>query len=363
MEAKETREINLNTIDSLFNPTLGDDKEIGEGEIKAIYTILIEMLPEDDMLLLIGVLQSFREDSEYVKKILIEDSKSNKIFFQKISKALSEQNNYKSIVVYNSVLNTESVEYQQYFYDELNNLKIVLQEIIKETIFKLKKEEIDTSLNKTLAILIQQLTKTLNLVITKKGKALFCDGNIKETLLAITELITKSNSASIPREQRDQTTEIINTEIVENGMRLQIHENQDDESIAKIVRATQSDMMRAFQKVMSETIKEAVKEAVSGIEEATAKNITDSTESLKNLLIRDNDERFKSQAANLENAFNEMEKKEAEIEEKVDAVSRKIEEVKEINESAKDIIEKHVEEQDRILDKYREKLNEAKRYE
>ncbi len=344
----EEKKIDLNSIDLLFNPT-SLDWELEEDEIKIIYEIIVDMLPENNIIFLISVLHSFKENSNYVGMLLKEDALSSKgVFLNKILEALNEQLEYKAVIVYDNVLHIEETEFQQFYFNEINDIKFVLQEVIKKTIFNTEKENINKELNKTIALILQQLSKSINLVISKKGQTLFGNGNIKDTLIAITELVSKTskNSFSLPTSTEQESREnVFNAEVV------------DIENPAVIQKANIKEMETLISTSIERGQKKAVESMTKNVESTIEMVVTNAVSSAVNNAISQTvlrmEESFEERLSLLSN---ETVGKISEVEDNINKLTKSMEENNQLNNESYKLISGHIQEQQAILQKYKDKL-------
>jgi hypothetical protein len=336
----ETKKLNLNNIDVLFNPAYGENKRLNSDEIKSMYSVLIEMLPEDNIEILTIVLLSLKDDFDYTRQILIEDSIADCTFIKKILTALREKSNHSQIFVFNNALNIEEEEYQQYFYEQLKSLKTVVQDIIKESIFKQDKNSIDANLNKTLAIIIQHLAKITKSISTKKNKDLFSEVNIKDTMVAICEMVAKASPATaLPanRPQNDNET-VHEVSIIDAGNKVQNAKNnrEDFNNLATVVKESNNSLATSleasFKKTLQHTIEQTVHQAVNRtIQQAVGQAVTIALE-------ENNKVHF----------------------EKIEALGNIILSNNEAHQATHSKVTKHIDEQTIVLNRYRKKLDESK---
>ena len=352
----EDNKIDLNSVDLLFNPT-SSDGELGADEIKVVYEIIVDMLPENNIIFLTSVLHSFKENSKYVGMLLKEDALSSKgIFLNKILKALNEQYEYKSVVVYDNILHIEETEFQQFYFEEINDIKFILQEVIKKTIFNTKKENINRELNKTIALILQQLSKSINLVISKKGQTLFGNGNIKDTLIAITELISKTskNSFSLPSSaQQESKEDVFNAEVIDTTHMPAIQKPNMKEMEALILTSIENGQEKAV-KTMTAQVESAIKMVVvDTVSNAVNKAVSNAVDNAVSQTVLKMEESFEERLNSLNN---ETAKKIGEVEGNISKLAESMSENNQINGKSYELISGHIEEQQAILQKYKEKL-------
>ena len=336
----EENRIDLNSIDILFNPS-SSNKRLEQKEIEVVYEIVIDMLPEDNILFFISILHSLKDDAGYVEALLKEDASASKGYFlSKILKALTQQADYKTIVVYDNISHIEDVEFQQFYFEEINKIKFILQEVVKKTIFQSESNEMNKELNKTIASILQQLSKLINLVISKKGQSLFGNGKIKETLIAISELVnqTSKDSSRIPLSSRDdEQDDILSAEIIDMDSKEKV-EYLSLESIKELISSVLKESQESQANFIKHQINSAIEKAVETLVPQVAVGL---------------EENFKEKA---EQVCSGIVNKTEIIKEDINNLNTSMEENNELNRESHELLSNHIAEQQSILEKYKQKL-------
>jgi len=269
----ETREINLSKTEWIYIP---EYDLVEKKEIENIRKIIVECLVEDELEATVSFLQSLKDNSSFTKQLIEVDLESeDKNIVNILLKGFTKRYNYSKIYVFDDLLDIEKVECHFYFFDEIKILKDIFTKVFENIVFNPNNKDIDTEEKKITVTLIQALKKIEKASMYAKRKSLFNGNNIKNTIQLIQEMLpnyTQKDLHQIENKSEDDESIIHEAVILNNRSNQSKMEKKDIDRLVLEMQKTQNNM-EIFKKEMQAVIKNEVASAMMDISKETSKKI------------------------------------------------------------------------------------------